>query len=303
MTDLVHDNITQLEDFGQDARISIQTLNASNIIKISTEWAKLLDLPVPRARRFGPSTAMSELIQPLILRGDDYQTNPSASASYYGQKFASNLLIQSRTMSQDIATILGFVVADGLSRIGYAYDIDAMYYHNSTYADLTSLRFRVGAQSPQSNSTWTIDEYKQDSALYWTRFDLSVDRWGYGYAINSKTTVFGLIVLLTFGSIVVLYLAWWAFVTFRSSLSDWALVTTRWGSIGELLALAINSPQSVELNGTCAGIDDWDLWKAPICIREVEPQHLGLVVGKTQETHFRVRRGVRYGSLHPYERG
>jgi len=63
------------------------------------------------------------------------------------------------------------------------------------------------------------------------------------------------------------------------------------------LALAINSRSSIKLDGTCAGIEDKQSWKQIIWIRQVEDQHLALVVGDGRDEHPRVQRDVQYGAL------
>ena len=57
-----------------------------------------------------------------------------------------------------------------------------------------------------------------------------------------------------------------------------------WDDIAELVALALNSTPSRSLDGTCAGIENWETWIDKVRIREVNEGHLELVSGLEEDT-------------------
>ena len=305
-SDMVLDNVTDPSVFSRNSSKwgkKDTALTASDIVKLPLNWARMLNTETPRSTSYGPSTLMTRIIDPLINRADDYRTNRSSLATYYGESFKENHQPFGRQLTHDIASILALFVADAMSRAGYMYDIAVTYDRNATSASQLSLMKQVGIEASDSNFTWSIPDYEHYSALN-TRFYLTVYRWGYGYALNSITTWLGFAILCIFMAIVVVYLVWWACasIRLRRSHPHRTVTTFRWSSIGELLALAINSPRSHDLDGTCSGIEDSKVWGIPIRIREVEPSHLGLRVGELKESDARVTATGRYGGIQPRQR-
>lgn len=75
----------------------------------------------------------------------------------------------------------------------------------------------------------------------------------------------------------------------ESSITDHAgISSTCWDSIGEVMALAMNSSPTTLLKNTCAGIMELDIFKLPVrvlAIRDDEGdgEHLELVFGNKDE--------------------
>lgn len=306
-SDMVLDNVTDPSVFSQDSskRGKKDTpLAASDIVKIPLDWAQMLNTETPRYASYGPSTLMTRILDPLIEWAADHRTNQSSEATYHGEAFKEDPRFFGRQLTHDIAMILALFVADAMSRAGYVYTIAVTYDRNATSFRQLSLTNQVGVDAWGYNVTLSLPDYEQYTARNWTRFDLTVYRQGYGYSLNSITTKLGLAVLCIFMAVVVVYLVWWtcASIRFRRSHPHRTVTTFQWSSIGELLALAINSPRSHDLDGTCSGIEDPKVWGIPIRIREVEPSHLGLRVGELKETDAPVMASGRYGGLQPRQR-
>jgi hypothetical protein len=64
-----------------------------------------------------------------------------------------------------------------------------------------------------------------------------------------------------------------------------------WSSIGQLLALALNSrPNWENLANSCAGVNLTQTWGQTVKIREVDDDHLEIVVGQEQDEKSTLKR-------------
>ena len=110
-----------------------------------------------------------------------------------------------------------------------------------------------------------------------TEIIYSVERYGWGYGLNSKTIWFSIITLLIHVVLVVAYFAY-SFV-FWIRANGWT--SQAWGDVGEVIALAVSSPPADELRNTGAGIDKSQTWMTTLRLRESGSAHdkLELVAG------------------------
>jgi hypothetical protein len=295
------DDESNYEAVGNKLPACPENLYATSIMDISMSWANMLNLPLPpdpEDGAFSPNTTINDLIYNLIQVNGNYSTNASSDAYYYPLQWNSDLNKYRRSMAKDLASILGMYVADGLSRIQYVEpDIRVISQNTTATVNWTTLLFQAGKNAKSFNGSASQETFQNQSAD-WPQYQFTVERWGYGYGLNTRTSQFGMSILLIYAALVIGYLLWYyVFISLFRPKSDWALTSKKWSSIGELLALAINSPPSIELDGTCAGIGEGKIWANTVAIRDVGDQHLAVVVGDSKDSHLRVRRGAKYGSL------
>ena len=128
----------------------------------------------------------------------------------------------------------------------------------------------------------------------WTELSFDVHRFGYGYAWRQSTTVrFGVSVLLIYLMLTTVFVMYLLYHTLIQR--QW--ISSSWGSVGEIIALAINSTSTDRMQNTCAGIKKSETWRQTISIRETCAGHLELTVGEEKERAKMVRIGTRYGTL------
>lgn len=300
-SDIISDNVTDPMVFAYEHRADYDPstaaakYGASPIINISSDYADLLNIHTSGLTFPGTNSSMTSIIERFVgtVSGDHsiYTFGTGAEGPQVtGKELA-------RALTQKLAAVLGLVVADGLSRFRYGTrDVSVVYHRNSTSASTTSLIQQAGSLSRIYNESHTADSLstmKTNGSFY----TVDVQRWGYGYGLQTKASHFSISMLMLYGCIALGYILWFNIQRLTRPRSDWSLITNKWSSISEMLALAINSPPSTKLDGTCAGIEDNRSWKQIIRIREVEDKHLALVVGEGRDEHPRVQRDVQYGSL------
>ncbi|CZR67608.1 uncharacterized protein PAC_17507 [Phialocephala subalpina] len=160
-----------------------------------------------------------------------------------------------------VAAGMGMMVADGLARLSWSDQLVALASDNrgsflqnwGTNASLDTTRI-----APTINPDWL----EMNFASY---------RQGWSYSLSGVTIRLALGVLALHLVIAVIHT-----VIVVGSRDVWT--TESWGSMGELLVLAINSDRSEKFQNTCAGIDLSRTWRKKLKIREIEQGHLGLVV-------------------------
>ena len=297
--DIISDNVTDPIDFAYnhadyDPLAAAARFGASPIINITSDWANMLNVPTSNGVLPGSNRSMASILEGSIGRDKQNQSMFCYSFEDFELKETPTA---ARELSKDLAGVLGFVVADGLSRIQFGLrNVDVIYHRNSTSASSTSLINQAGSIAMLYNETHTsipLSNLEANATFY----SLDVQRWGYGYGLQTKASHFSIAMLMLYGCIALGYIVWFNIQQLIRPRSDWSLITNKWSSISEMLALAINSPPSTKLDGTCAGIEENRSWKQIIRIREVEDKHLALVVGEGRDEHPRVQRDVQYGSL------
>ena len=302
-SDILSDNVTDPINFAHGHHAEYDVLDnaarfgASPIINITDDWANQLNIPV-RSHSIvpGDNTSIAGLAEMYLARTFRNQslytfvTTPDA-------QYEVNSSVFTRDLTQMIGTVLGLAVTDGLSRLRYGTrELNVIYHRNSTTTSSSSLISQAGPQGRVYNDTHASN-LSSSLAASGSFYNLDVQRWGYGYGLETKASRFSVSILMLYGCIVLCYITWFNIQSYARPRSDWSLITNKWSTISEMLALAINSPPSTKLDGTCAGIEAKQSWKQIIRIREVEDKHLALVVGEGRNGHPRVQRNVQYGAL------
>ena len=129
----------------------------------------------------------------------------------------------------------------------------------------------------------------------WIRLNPTLARYGYGYKWHgSRTTQFGISVLLVH---MLMAIAHTAFVFYRVLLRGEG-IGNAFDTIGEIVALALNSSGSEKLQNTCGGIKDTETWRQVVAVRETYHGHLEMVVGnEAKERAVKAAPEVRYGRM------
>ena len=158
------------------------------------------------------------------------------------------------------STVLALVVTDGLARTGLNYN---------TYGQV--------APSEDENTTVLTDvsmankefgSYLPSPVGRWTRWNIKYYHYGYGYGLTNITSKIAAGVLSLYGLIAIIAMCS-ILLQNRSSNS--------WSSLGELLALAINSPPSQVFRNTGAGMGRINTWKEMVRVRVTDQQQLQMI--------------------------
>lgn len=91
-----------------------------------------------------------------------------------------------------------------------------------------------------------------------TMINPPVYRYGYGYGLNAITMYLAMVVLLLHIAIVPIHVCY-VFV------KGWH--SQAWGSLGDLLALAVNSTPNEKLRASSAGITDEEVWTEEVRVQ------------------------------------
>jgi len=196
-----------------------------------------------------------------------------------------------------ISTLLAGVVTDGLARIAgnglFPYSAP-MFLTNKTDDNGGLIgRFPIttaaGGEDDPLNATVA-------AVPTWLRIDPVFARYGYGYQWEgSKTAQFGILVLLIHLALAVLHTL---VVLYKIYVKREGMAGS-WSTLGELLALALNSSPSPALQNTCAGVSEARTWRQIVTVRETYPAHLELVVGQEAQTNYPLPQADKYYGAFP----
>ncbi|MCJ1384980.1 hypothetical protein MMC17_008098 [Xylographa soralifera] len=262
--------------FSSDVTTAID-INPPPTIRLQKDWADSLNA--------GESNSSSTVLTDLL---------DSGMRKYYG------IWPQSAQ-----SVILSKVVADGLARIGSEFRISNATTNDMN--DITVCRKGWCSQGPFShqstgpmigNGTWreyqdfsnggiedapfpsspVLRSFPQpdDIDTAWTRVSFPIERYGYGWGLNSTTIIVAAAVLVLHALVMVIHCCVLVFTGYHYKYA---------GTLGELIALALGSQQPASLTSTSAGISNGVTWKRAMAIREVSEEgsktgRLELVVGE-----------------------
>lgn len=262
-----------------------QQWGLSKVISVSPKWATLLDIPDVRGTHTGSQNTSS--LQSLL---DRFTTSDSSLDNETSYKFDDPACRD--TMSSidgecdsDIArimgTILSMVVADGLSRHAYMWaqpyvlldqDPDNLHF---TPIEGVGWVGGDGELHAWLNGSYSLLEGNYPTLPTWTHFTLDAQRYGYGYSYRDNSTVqFALTILLihaalAMGHIVhLLYLRWKGYTS------------SAWGTMGEMMALALVSRKAKGLRNVGAGVEKRESWSKVVRVWGRDGDRVELVVGK-----------------------
>ncbi|KAL9018425.1 MAG: hypothetical protein Q9185_004268 [Variospora sp. 1 TL-2023] len=207
-----------------------------------------------------------------------------------------NALMKSKLAKEEDATsaniILAGLVANALSRTGLGSQLQG---------DLRSVFNPTLNASLPDGGYWFSgagDVFTVDPAVSkdWVRLRVDTAVEGYGFGIDGIATKLTAAVLLLYCTLVVAHLVY-------AALSG--ISSTSWDSVAEFLVLAVNSPPSIQVRNTCAGIQQMGVFRLPVRVltskdTDGEEDHLGLVFGAVDQAtagRCRVQENRDYGTM------
>ena len=235
-----------------DLARSLAKSNNSDPIYIGLDWAAALNTQLPTT---GSSNSSKTAAEAILSKGFNFK---EGSCDGWTDSWTDGIPVQV------LEAQLGFIIADGLARIGGESNYSttgswgdrSIYSRNGTYVD----------------SFYMYETDKVTMTAQWSNVTLRGYRYGYGWGLDTSTSIIAAVVLL--------------FHTFLALLAIAALlikrvVSTRWATSGEVLALALRSTPSekakLRLKNVGAGIDRLDTWKETVATRVDGDGNLQLV--------------------------
>ena len=316
-SDLIESNITNpsnfslqqaLSSFGNDSLSTQQSvLGISDPIAIDKAWADMFDLPGVIASINDNQNLSTTMMQALFLQfivshttaaGSSPSTPNGSELNYFYPPFVggNQYPYYGLAVCNTVETILSMVIAEGLSR--------SIFNSVSTYLitnDDPNNMSMILLDAPDSKMLkwWSLFPADRSQLALWTPFNFTIERYGYGYSyINSLTVKLGLAVLLIYVAIVVLYFIYslWFWGLYHSKGERRGWLSEAWGDIGELLALALVSPEANPrraLGAVGAGVEKRATWRKMVRIDALRENKLALVVDENPLHHSRKRaRGI-----------
>ena len=248
-------------------------------ITVTEEWARYLNPFLANAN----TTVFNYLMNSQMTLADT-----SVSAKIIMAALLANGLARIGSTSQLQGTVKTAVQPDGsLGKANQCYCILIGISKVDGYLGLDGDRWFNGKG----------DIFDVDPAQDWVKLYVSSTFEGFSYNTRGATPKIAIFFLLTY-CVVALSHVLYAGITGISS--------TCWDSIGEVTALAINSPPTILLRNTCAGITELNIFKLPVrvlAIRDDEQsdgEHLELVFGDIDEKtsqHTTIKENRVYGTI------
>lgn len=239
----------------------------SEAIAIDSAWAAALDSGVlENSTPYYNWTMVATLLARFIdtIQNEKNETIPyfRASNDVYDGK------LYTESVSENVAIVLSAVMADWISRSTLRDTLFTTLTSTEENGNVSTVDLLYQVDSSTSRKFSTFDNQ--------TAIAFKIQRYGWGFGLNSGTIWFSIIILMMHAVLVVLYFGY-SFVFWVRN-EGWT--SAAWGSIGELVALANLSPSATELKNSGAGINRSQTWMARLRIREHLPGQIELVIGK-----------------------
>lgn len=203
---------------------------------------------------------------------------PSLNTTLFHHLMVSN--ITSIRTATNVKVILAGLLANGLSGIGST---------SKLQGTLKTVTRPDGSSSIDGNYWFSgkgnIFEVGASESKDWVKFRVSSVVQGYAY--NTRGVIPKLAICL-----LLIYCAFAMAHIFYAGISG--ISSTCWDSIAEVIALAVNSPPTIALRNTCAGITEFDIFKLPVRVLTMrdevgDGEHLELVFGNVDEKSVKHR--------------
>lgn len=276
----------------------------SDMIGIDLDWAHYLNLVTTINYTYPLSTSLSAddagknttstsnatiiealLEQYLLHNGDSSYSQYSDNSTIFEAPDLFNAPSSMERVQAFISIFLGILITDGLARYTQG-EIFNMYVSSEQDTNkCTPIVYMLGAGTPVNLS---CEPYRQNTNSW--KFDFW--RHGYSYGVKSFTTRLALAGLLTHAVMALTFIAYLCF-------AGWT--TKSWGSIGELVALALKSQGTKKFRGTDAGISRSETWAQDVRIMEAGDGGLEMRFGEGEggggrnKREGRVKVGKKYG--------
>ncbi len=254
---------------------SKQPWGLSETIYISPEWAALLNV-AGIASTFPSGESLNATMMEALLSQFVASDTNSIYSPYMalGAKYAA--FAPPQTYNVLPATIAA-VVSEGLSRQAYKWTKPYLVFdegpNNTTFTNLEQQKGWNSSGLGITNMSLDAFDAIVDSGS--TRIGFTIERYGYGYGYQDGTVMFGLVVLLTHAAVAIGYILY----SILHRVFGAGFISSAWGDMGEMLALALRSDRARELQNVGGGVDESSTWKMRVRVREVGGDRLELVVG------------------------
>ncbi|KAH0565862.1 hypothetical protein GP486_000740 [Trichoglossum hirsutum] len=230
---------------------------SASFVNLTTEQAS--PTPLPQIISISPGWAKA-------------LNNPVANATFDTME---GLLANMMTESRGYAYMLSLIIADGLARV------------NSKTTpfkqdDIRGFAGKASLSGEVQNGDLTIQQLLDSGN--WTEIHILSKKYGFGYGLGGPLIKIAIVILFLHAAIAIVH-------TITVLTTGWT--SGRWTKVEELIALAINSPPTKDMDGTCAGISGAETWKKVVSIRErvvweedgtaVGEGHLDMVIGDEGE--------------------
>ena len=234
--------------------LSLVGSDTTVLIIIDLNWAAALNAPLPMTGSLKDSKTAVETILSKVFNLKEGNCDGWKDSGISG--------IEIRVLE----AYLGFVVADGLFRVGsesnysvrYLRESREIYSRNGTLVDWF---YDSGLVYEDPNGTTEAEATKwRELTANWSNITLQGFRYGYGWNLDTSTSKIAAAILLFHSLLALIAIA---------ALFAAKAVSTRWTTSGEVLALALRSTSSVNaksrLKNVGAGMIDWTrgrkLWR------------------------------------------
>ncbi|KAI0206229.1 hypothetical protein F4808DRAFT_469413 [Astrocystis sublimbata] len=256
--------------------------NISDPISLSADWADALNSEAPPSNeKYRDSTIVEHLLLQFMatikVNNSDGGVDGNDGTKKEMKLFNFGKLDQpSENYSfeaANIAVTLSAVVADWLSRSTFGNVSLTTWISEPENGKVRTVEYLPGQETPEQSIRSVTDFDSQTHVVF------EAQRHGYAYSMKSGTTWFSVIILLIHVLLVLVHFSYSAVFFFWQKKNGW--VSSAWGSIGELVALAVTSPPADELRNSGAGISRSRTWMTRLRLREAasEPDRVELVVG------------------------
>lgn len=182
-------------------------------------------------------------------------------------------------MAQCLDSALAIYLTDGLARIQTSvptfFSATGQTSGGGKVMEIEHLDLDPGL----GNQAQSLDPKDFRDTSRFTELYFPAWRYGYGYGFKGITIYIATTVLLLYAVLAVIHMG----IVMTSGISS-----STWGTVGEMLVLAINSSNSAQLQNTCAGVRSSTTWGLVANIRETADQHLELVLAGDERSGGRV---------------
>ncbi|KAI1352228.1 hypothetical protein F5Y01DRAFT_324431 [Xylaria sp. FL0043] len=250
--------------------------NISEPISISADWATALNAEAPPSNgKYRDSTVVEHLLLQFVGTQSAGEGDKKDKILYFGKQDQPSEDYSVEAV--DIAVTLSAVMADWLSRSTFGNISLTTWLSEPKDSNVRTVQYLPGNETPKL-STQPVSDFDAQ-----TPFTFEVQRYGWAYGLRNGTIWFSIITLLIHVVLVAVHFSY-SFIFFFYQKNGWT--SGAWGSIGELVALAVSSPPAYELKNSGAGIDRSKTCMTRLRIREAthDPDRVELVVGNKRGT-------------------
>ena len=284
------------ETFGSPSSDSVHTTQRARNMTIDPRFARSINQNISFTA--GNRSAIAGMLDGFLYESTNLPGSVNFRAPFRGSGNLTEIgrEASNRQRADVIAAILAAVVTDGLSRIAaaghYPYSAPFFMQHTAGTNNITGLN-PISTASGGQTVPLNINEAELGNYI---RLSPTLQRFGYGYKWHGNTTTqFGICVLLVH---LILAVGHTCLVTYKTLVKHEGIGNS-FDTIGEIVALALNSDKSERIQNACGGITEAETWREVVAVREVYEGHLEMVVGQEEavERGGRARVGVHYGHL------